>query len=367
MKKLIQKILIPPVLWIANKYTSRPDKQRVHKALTELRDHIISKPDKKGPIIPFEITQHRFIIFSDQHKGGKNGYDDFVAAEKNYLAALHYYNEQAFHFISLGDGEELWENSLSTVKKQNAASFEMEKLFLKRTAFTKIFGNHDLYWDNDPLAKYELNKLYGEKVCIYEGAILQTIIDNISLQVFLTHGHQGDAISDGNLFSKWFIAKVWAPLQSFLNLNPNTPAYDNNLKSDHNRMMYEWSAMQQNMLLITGHTHQPIFQSLTHLEKLYRQLSHAKEKNQSDEAKRIEEEINLKKKAERTIPDFSSYKPSYFNTGCCCFNDGDITGVEVSDGLIKLIKWKYVNGIPTRSILEETELKNFVEYVAVNT
>jgi hypothetical protein len=31
--------------------------------------------------------------------------------------------------------------------------------------------------------------------------------------------------------------------------------------------------------------------------------------------------------------------PCYFNTGCCSFGDGDITGIELSDGRIKLIRW----------------------------
>jgi predicted phosphodiesterase len=359
MKRLLQKILLPPVMWLANKYTSRPDKLRVHTALTELHQHIISKPDKKGPIISFDDC--RFIVFSDQHKGAKNGYDDFSIAEKNYLAALHFYNENNFHYITLGDSEELWENSLASIKKYNTATFEMEKLFLKRQAFTKIFGNHDLYWDNDPLAKFELQKIFGEKLCIFEGAILQTVIDNKSLQIFLTHGHQGDAISDGNAFSKWFITNVWAPLQSFLNLNPNTPAYDDNLKSDHNRMMYEWSAQQQNILLITGHTHQPIFQSLTHLEKLYRQLGQAQEGKNEEEVKRLEEQIKLRRRQGQSLPDFTAYKPSYFNTGCCCFSDGDITGIEIADGMIRLVKWEYASDVPTRIILEENALKSFIE------
>jgi predicted phosphodiesterase len=361
MKKLLQKILRPPVMWLANKYTSRPNKQRVHTALTELYNHIIAKPDKKGPVIPFEKTTDSFIIFSDQHKGARNGYDDFAVAEKNYLAALHFYNEKNFHYITLGDSEELWENTLSSVRKHNAATFEMEKLFQQRKAFTKIFGNHDLYWDNDPLSKYELEKVYGEKICIYEGAILHTAIEDKSLQIFLTHGHQGDAISDGNALSKWFIANMWAPLQSFLNLNPNTPAFDDNLKSDHNRMMYEWSAQQQNLLLITGHTHQPIFQSLTHLEKLYRQLAQAKEIKNEEEENRLEAEIKLRRRQGQSLPDFTAYKPSYFNTGCCCFNDGDMTGIEIAEGMIRLIKWEYKDNVPTRIILEENALKSFIE------
>lgn len=361
MKKFLQKLLLPPVTWLANKYTSRPDKERVHSALSALHEHIIAKPDKKGPIINFENNTQRFIIFSDQHKGAKNGYDDFAKAEKNYLAALKYYNERGFHFISLGDSEELWENRLGPVKRNYEAAFAAEKLFQQRKAFTKIFGNHDLYWDNDPFAKFELDKIYGEKVCIYEGAILTTSINDKSLQIFLTHGHQGDAVSDGNAFSKWFIANIWAPLQAFLNLNPNTPAYDNNLKSEHNRIMYEWSAKQKNMLLITGHTHQPIFQSLTHLEKLYRQLDYANENNDLKEMERLNAEIKLRRQQGQLLPDFSAYKPTYFNTGCCCFNDGDMTGIEIDCGMIKLIKWEYVKDESQRFELEINKLETYLE------
>jgi hypothetical protein len=32
-------------------------------------------------------------------------------------------------------------------------------------------------------------------------------------------------------------------------------------------------------------------------------------------------------------------RPSYFNTGCCRFADGDITGIELAGGWIRLIKW----------------------------
>jgi len=212
------------------------------------------------------------------------------------------------------------------------------------------------------LASFELEKIYGQKTRIYEGAVLQTQINNKSIQIFLTHGHQGDAVSDGNLFSKWFIANVWAPLQSFLLLNPNTPAYDHNLKTEHNRMMYEWSAQQPQLLLITGHTHQPIFESLTHLERLYRQLSQAREKNDEASIKKIEDQIDIKRHAGESIPDFTAYKPAYFNSGCCCFTDGDITGIEIADKMIRLVKWKYTNETPARTVLEEASLEKFIDW-----
>jgi predicted phosphodiesterase len=360
MKKFLQKILREPVKRIADKYASSPNKERVHAALTDLYAKIHST-GKRGVSISFKPAEQKFIIFSDQHKGAKNGADDFAIAEKNYLQALQYYNNNNFFYIALGDCEELWENTLASVKKSNVPSFEKEKLFLQRRAFLKIFGNHDLDWDNSPFASTELEKIYGEKVTIYEGVVLKTTVKDKPVEIFLTHGHQGDAVSDGNWFSKWFIAKIWAPLQMYLAINPNTPAYEDHLKTDHNRFMYEWIAPKTNMLLITGHTHQPVFESLTHIETLYRRLGIAKEANDKTTIETIEAEIHRKKLEGQTIPDFTAYKSNYFNSGCCCFDDGDITGIEIADGYIRLIKWEYGDGnVPTRIVLEETALENLI-------
>ena len=42
-------------------------------------------------------------------------------------------------------------------------------------------------------------------------------------------------------------------------------------------------------------------------------------------------------------------KPSYFNTGCCCFPDGDVTGLEIIDGEIRLVRWPDGAGKPIRN------------------
>src|SRR5215471_17917607 len=135
MKKLLQRLFQKPVLRLADKFSSRPDRQRVFTALTELHKKIELGKEKKGLIIPFDTATQKFIVFSDQHKGAKNHADDFAGCEKNYLAALQYYFDQGFYFINLGDGEELWENSILSVKKHNQASFEKEKLFLQQNKF----------------------------------------------------------------------------------------------------------------------------------------------------------------------------------------------------------------------------------------
>jgi predicted phosphodiesterase len=356
MKRLIQKLFRKPVIRLADRFSSRPDKQRVFDSLTQLHNKIFKGDNKKGVVIPFNAATQKIIIFSDQHKGAKNHADDFAVCEKNYLAALSHYFKENYFYINLGDGEELWENNIFAVKKHNALSFEKEKLFQKQKRFIKIFGNHDLYWANDPTAWIQLQSIYGEKFPVYEGCILTTIINDRAFRIYLTHGHQGDLQSDGNWFSKFFVSMIWGPLQGLLDIYPNTPAYNDQLKSLHNSIMYEWSSVEKNLLLVTGHTHQPVFMSLTHLERLYVKLAGAKKNNDTGTVKNIEAEILRAQPANETPPDFSKIIPSYFNSGCCCFNDGDITGIEITDSCIRLIKWQSKKDIPQREVLEEIKL-----------
>ncbi len=362
MRRLLRYLLLKPVLWAANKFSSKPDKRRIDKALDELYASITTEPGKRGMLIPFDEQTGKFIILSDQHKGSGNGADDFVMAEPNYLAALQYYQQNGFTYVNLGDSEELWENSLTAVRKKYEKTFEAEKKFLPAARFIKIFGNHDLFWDNDPLATWQLKNIYGEKVKVYEGAVLETSINGKSFRIFCTHGHQGDAQSDGNWFTKFFVARIWAPFQAYLRINPNTPAYDGTKKSLHNTIMYDWSASKKDLLLITGHTHQPVFASLTHLERLYKQFQLAQHNNETDTVLTIREEIRKREREFTSVAiDYMQMKPSYFNSGCCCFVDGDITGIEIDEGCVRLVKWKLQDERPSREVLDEISLKKLRE------
>lgn len=344
-------------MWATQKFSSRPERHRIFKALSELYADITEHPGKKGIVYPFNEADGRFIIFSDQHKGGRNGADDFVLAERNYLAALEHYAAADFSLVCLGDCEELWENTLGKVKDSYAQTFEAEKKFVARKKFIKVLGNHDLYWDNDPFAWWQLKKIYGEEVKIYEGLVLAVPIDGRLFRIFCTHGHQGDAQSDGNWFSKFFVARIWAPFQAYLRINPNTAAYNNEKKTLHNEIMYEWSAQQKDLLLVTGHTHQPVFVSLTHIERLYREMQFARLHNEPARVAQLEQEIRKREKEFAAVSvDYLTMKPCYFNSGCCCFIDGDITGIEIDNGNIRLVKWSSKKKAPERTVLEEISL-----------
>jgi predicted phosphodiesterase len=358
MRSFFRFLLLKPILWLVNRFSSDPDRSRVFAALSTLKKGIEGDPGKKGFVIPFDSNVNRFIIFSDQHRGAKNGADDFMLAEKNYLKALAHYDSQNYHLICLGDAEELWENTVLQVIKYNEPTFEAERRFVLRNAFTKVFGNHDLDWEIDPLAPGYLKKIYGEPISVLEGVILQTRVADQVLNIFCTHGHQGDLQSDGNWFSKFFVTKLWAPLQAYLRINPNTPAYDRGLKTTHNRMMYEWSSQQRNLILITGHTHQPVFESLTHYERLQWKHARALFEQNPEWAQALEDEMQWRSADDHTLSEgFLTMKNTYFNTGCCCFSDGDITGIEIADGTIRLIKWEDNNSIITRNVLEEKRIE----------
>ncbi len=357
MRKFFQYLLRRPVLWLSYKFDSKPDKERIYNALSELFNKILFEPNKKGPVITAEDHGGKFIIFSDQHKGRRNGADDFAASEQNYIAALRYYYENDFCFINLGDCEELWENTLAQVKKHNINAFAAEKVFLLKNAYYKIFGNHDLYWSNDPLAGIELETLYGVKLKTYEGAVIILNTGHKNLRIFCTHGHQGDARSDGNWFTKFFIARLWAPLQAYLRINTNEPSNNEYKKTVHNEIMYQWAATQKDTILITGHTHQPVFESLTHIERLNRQWFWATQHNDLDTVNKIYEQVKpYRERFDTIVLDYPAYSPNYFNTGCCCFSDGDITGIEIENNCIRLIKWKRKGETAERMLLEEKNL-----------
>jgi predicted phosphodiesterase len=368
IRKALRFILKKPFTWIAERVSSAPDKDAVMKALTELYGESNKPESKKLKRINLHTNNQRVIILSDQHRGTRNGSDNFSVCENSYLAALDYYNNENFYYINLGDCEELWENTMFGIAKYNKVVYDKEKLFIQREAYCKIFGNHDLFWSYDPLSSYWLKKIYGRAIRIFTGALVRLEFSSAShLDIFCTHGHQGDRQSDGNAFSKWFVSFVWGPLQDFLEINTNNPSTNDNLKTLHNMMMYDWSASQEKILLVTGHTHQPVFNSLTHLERLYQRLEKARVINDRDAEQKIEAEIPRRKREYDFVNhSFDKMKPTYFNSGCCCFDDGTITGIEIGDGYIRLIKWSLVEGKPERIIAEEESLISLAEKLGIS-
>ena len=340
MRTLLQKIFRPFFVWLAARFGAAPKREAVFASLSRLYHSITVKKSKRGIVLDINIATDKFIIFSDQHKGNKDNADDFKNNEANYIAALDYYRQECYSFINLGDAEELWKYTADKVIPQNESALRAEANFQTDNKYYRTFGNHDLLWKSKMDVAIYLKKIFILPLIIYEGIVLkimftadeqQTANDKLqTINIFLTHGHQGDKMSDSNAFSSWVVAHVWLPIQRFLRININTPAKDFQLRDKHNKMMYEWSSHKKDLLLVTGHTHRPVF---------------ASGKYAVHEMHKIDTEINS-----------GSIKPTYFNTGCCCYDDGDITGIEIAGGYIRLIKWHSDTNVPARIVLEEKTL-----------
>lgn len=354
MRQLLQRLFRKPMMRIADKLSSQPDKNAVFKALTALRQDIVDGKPARGSILPFHPDTDRFIIFSDQHKGGRDAADDFMPAEKNYIQALEHYYAENYTYINLGDCEELWENTPTVCMGANRAALAVEVKFLQAKRYYRVFGNHDLQWGYAVPQNLYLKPVFGPSLEVKEGYILQGVTNGKTISIFLTHGHQGDQRSDGNALSKWIVAAIWTPIQRYLEISLNTPSDSFELTDAHNVIMYEWSATRRDILLISGHTHKPVFASLDHIDRLTKQLEKA-----TDPAVRSQLLAELDKRkheyAGKQLVKTMAH-PSYFNTGCCCFSDGDCTGIEIADGFIRLVKWKDEGHGIQRMVLEEAPL-----------
>jgi len=103
------------------------------------------------------------------------------------------------------------------------------------------------------------------------------------------------------------------------------------------------------------------------LEKLKSDFQREKDEDKQKEIKKKICEVSaelfcISAKSESEFLNFNSEpKPCYFNTGCCSYSDGDITGIEIDDGEIRLVRWSDTNGKPKRDILRSANLKEVLE------
>ena len=357
MRKLLQKIFTRPITWLAAKVSSAPNKKAVFSSLNQLLQNIRDEKAGYPKPIPFDMNTAKIIILSDEHKGSKDDADDFKNVENNYMAALQHYYEEGFTFINLGDCEELWENTPAVAISKNRRTLLEEAQFLAANRYYRIFGNHDLEWKYPFPETIYLKPIFGEKLEVHEGIVLTTAYNNKTYSFFLAHGHQGDQRSDGNAFSMWFVAAIWTPIQRYFEIHMNTVSDFFELVDRHNIMMYEWSATCNDLIFISGHTHKPVFASLDHIDRLTKQLEKARTANDSALIASLQKELEKRKEeyaGKKLVKTMA--KPSYFNSGCCCFSDGDLTGIEIENGFIRLVKWKADGQSGKRIVLEESPL-----------
>lgn len=315
-----------------------PEQRRVNAALEKTL--AVARQDHKLKL----DGDSRLVIFSDIHKGAGDTADDFMPCKVTYLAALDYYLEKGFTLVLLGDIEELWENTIPEVMQTHASVFDAERRFYP-DRYLRILGNHDDAW-NDPAAVAQyLDPLYPNLEPLH-GLVLEYDEPPLFGELFLAHGHQGTLDSDLLAGFAPHLLPLYRQLQNRFHIGRTTPACDDFLRGKHDTMMYRWAAAQKKLILIAGHTHRPVWSSLSHLDQLTMQLYALRLRQEEMEASKYQEAFQnllhaiIKRRAkDRTIGDTLKTTPAYFNTGCCRFEDGDITGIEITGKSIELVKW----------------------------
>jgi UDP-2,3-diacylglucosamine pyrophosphatase LpxH len=312
---------------------------------------------------------HRYVIFSDHHKGGRSRADDFVPCEQTYLDALDHYDEQGYTLILLGDVEELWEEPVATVIASYENVLKQEARF-HPDRLLRVYGNHDIAWQSRTTVEKHMHQFFPDLE--YQDHLLFEYRSGQpgGGEIFLVHGYQGTIESDYLIPVASKILPYFRILQHHTGIGYTLPSEDACLRSKHDNRLYRWVSKQQKLILIAGHTHRPVWSSKTHLDKLTEELYELFRMEEDQRPEDYEALVESKrqhierKRAEfPPCDDIVKTLPAYFNTGCCSFLDGDITGIEIENGTLRLIKWSMHAGPTARTVLEESSLKNIFLYL----
>lgn len=249
--------------------------------------------------------ESKFILFSDCHRGDNSFADDFSHNRKIYHYALSEYYNNGFTYIELGDGDELWENKFSAIFKANKDVYLVLKKFHEAKRLHLIWGNHDMDYKKPKKVAKNLHYYYDtiddkEKELMIGVSFSEAILleQEDGKTVFLLHGHQADWFN----YTFWkvsrFLVKVlWRPLQVLGVKDPTSPAQNHIELIKVERKLECWIKENNNQMVIAGHTHRPRFPSINELP--------------------------------------------YFNDGSCV-HPRCITGLEIENNQITLIKWHLV-------------------------
>lgn len=248
----------------------------------------------------------KMILFSDCHRGDNSWTDDFAHNQNVFFSALDYYYDQGFTYIEIGDGDEIWENrNFDDIRKAHSHIFWKMSQFHEAHRLYLVWGNHNRKWRKIKNVQRHLYRYYDERegctkplfdgITVHEGLTLRHSSTN--KKIFLTHGHQGDLLNDKCWWVGRFIVRnIWKFLQLFGAKDPTSPAKNFEKRQILEKKYVDWISNNKEKanLLIVGHTHRPY------------------------------------------LPEVG--KPPYFNTGSCV-HPRCITGVEIENEEIRVIKW----------------------------
>lgn len=331
--------------------------------------------ERSGDAMRLDVGRDKLVIFSDHHRGDREtDADDFRRCERAYRTALAHYYELGYTLVLLGDVDELWENRLSPVAKAYTPVVELERRFHEQGRLWRFYGNHDLVWSSPRKVAKHLAARFGGPLPIWESLKLDAYdADERIGRFFLVHGHQGTPSSD--LFAPIAMLPVryiWPKLQKSVKFASTTPAQDSQIRAEHDERMFEWAKQkvcteeteELPLVLIAGHTHKPVFLGRRRAGGAIGDTWPSIEEANAEYQAALDDGSSASDRAARhamvefvTTKEFAPAKtftlPCYFNSGCCSYGDGDVTGLEIATGDMRLVRWLDNDGAPALHPLSE--------------
>jgi hypothetical protein len=328
----------------------------------------------EAEMLDVDLADSRIIVFSDHHRGARDAADDFRRCERAYCAALGHYLEAGYTLLALGDVEELWECTPKESLGAYPDALGLEAEFHAAGRLHRFFGNHDDHWrDARQVAKYLHPQFPG--LAVREALRLRLLRDGEPAgEIFCAHGHQGTLGSERFAWvSRLVLRYIWRPLQRKIDFGSVTPADSYELRREHDASMFAWARQHPaHPILITGHTHRPVFG--TSRPPVPRRRSEGEAAEDLEEARRrgqttaipeLRAELELIRAEARKgdPPPLPISPPCYFNSGACSFADGDVTGLEIAEGKIRLVRWLDDDEDPHPKLLVDDDLDTILAQV----
>jgi hypothetical protein len=316
--------------------------EKYRRAIRDALDATFERAEERS----FDPARERIAVFSDHHRGAGDTADDFRRCEHAYTSALGYYRQAGYRLFVLGDVEELWEERAETVISRYRDVLALEAEFARDGGgVERFYGNHDDQW----ASAGQVRKHLGEDVTVREALRLRVERPGRTpATLFFVHGHQGTDAADRWGFARLAVRHLWRPLQRRFGFSATTPARSYALRARHDQAMFEWARKRPpGLVLIAGHTHRPVFARSTPdppptrpIAELEEALRRAVAAGDAAAAAAVRAELEYARTSLRR-PDTALRvsPPCYFNTGCCSFPDGDVTGLEIADGELRLVRW----------------------------
>jgi len=284
----------------------------------------------------------RILILSDLHMGNGGRLDEFRQNAELLKTILgNYYLKEKYSLVLNGDIEELFKFPLKSIASKWGDFYDLFLKFKQNGFFWKTYGNHDAALLDEK--EYRLRSSLVESITFHYG--------NETLLIF--HGHQASVLlwETYSMLSRaviLFLRYIAKPI----GIRNFSVAYNSRRRFAIEKSIYEFSN-QSKIVSIIGHTHRPLFESLSKVDylnyriedlcRIYSSTATEKRpeignkimalKNELDACYKKGKIIGLRSGLYNNLP-----IPSVFNSGCT-IGKRAITALEIEGSTIRLVCW----------------------------